>query len=72
MCVCVLELFFSFSLLFTKRNIENTSWQVSSQYTSMQIYLAALNVAAPVITSNPMQKQMKRVYRNIYIYIYIY
>lgn len=63
-CVCVRvgTFFLFFSLLFTKQNIENTSWQVSSQYTSMQIYLAAPSVAAPVITSNPMQKQMKKVY----------
>lgn len=64
MCVRV-RTFFFLSLLFTKQNIKNTSRQVSSQYTSMQIYLAALNVAAPVITSNPMQKQMKE-----YIHIY--
>lgn len=66
MCVCVCSNIFFFSLLFTKQNIENTSWQVSSQYTSMQIYLAALNVDAPVITSNPMQKQIKRAYIHIY------
>lgn len=63
--MCVRVRTFFLSLLFTKQNIKNTSRQVSSQYTSMQIYLAALNVAAPVITSNPMQKQMKE-----YIHIY--